>query len=81
MPKLKKLSGKELLSIFSKFGFEVYSRKGSHIKIRRVGEKGEKQTLAIPNHKVLDTGTCFAVYRQAKEYIPESELYPHFYTG
>ncbi|WP_254921373.1 hypothetical protein [Nodularia sp. NIES-3585] len=35
--------------------------------------------LAIPNHKQLDLGTCRAIYRQASKYIPESDLYAHFY--
>ncbi|MBM4137164.1 MAG: type II toxin-antitoxin system HicA family toxin [Nitrospira sp.] len=37
-PKLQRLSGKEVLSILSKFGFAVYSQRGSHVKLRRTLE-------------------------------------------
>jgi predicted RNA binding protein YcfA (HicA-like mRNA interferase family) len=39
LPKLKRLSGAEVLSILRKFGFEVYSQKGSHIKTRHYDEE------------------------------------------
>jgi len=35
MPKLRTLSGHELLKIFAKFGFERVDQEGSHVKIRR----------------------------------------------
>ena len=38
-----------------------------------------KETLTVPNHRQLDTGTCRAIYRQACRYIPESELFGYFY--
>ena len=38
------------------------------------------QTLTVPNHAELDTGTCRAILRQASRYIPESDLRPHFYS-
>ena len=56
MPKLKRLSGSEVLKILAKFDFTIYSQRESHIKLRRVTSKG-KETLTIPNHKQLDIGT------------------------
>lgn len=78
MPKLKRLSGTEIIAILKKFGFDVHSQRGSHIKLRRIGVSG-KETLTVPNHRQLDTGTCRAIYRQACRYIPESDLYSYFY--
>lgn len=78
MPKLKRLSGAEVINILKQFGFEVYSQRGSHVKLRRISRSG-KETLTIPNHRQLDTGTCRAIYRQACRYIPESDLFPYFY--
>jgi predicted RNA binding protein YcfA (HicA-like mRNA interferase family) len=78
MPKLKKLSGQELVKIFNSFGFEVKSQKGSHIKLRRVNNS-LNETLIIPNHKELDTGTLRAIVRQASQYIEMVELVKHFY--
>ena len=79
MSKLKLLSGKELIKIFSKFGFEIVSQKGSHAKLRRILKDGTKQTLTIPIHDELDKGTLKAIFRQALRYIPEKELKPYFY--
>jgi predicted RNA binding protein YcfA (HicA-like mRNA interferase family) len=65
MPKLKRLSGAEVVRILEQFGFQVYSQRGSHIKLRRVSQSG-KETLTAPNHRQLDTGTCRAIYQQEK---------------
>ena len=78
MPKSKRLSSAEVIAILKQFGFEVHSQKESHIKLRRVGISG-KETLTVPNHRQLDTGTCRAIYRQACRYIPESDLFRYFY--
>ena len=79
-PRLKRLSGSEVVSILQNFGFEVHSQKGSHVKLRRLNVKGEKQTLTIPLHTELDMGTLHAIVRQAARYIPEIELRSYFYT-
>jgi len=79
MPKIKQLSGKEVIKILIKFGFEIYHQKGSDVKMGRITQKG-KEILTIPNHKQLDTGTCQAIFKQACKYIPESELYDYFYS-
>jgi len=79
-PRLKRLSGSEVVSILQSFGFEVHSQKGSHVKLRRLNVKGEKQTLTIPLHTELDMGTLHAIVRQAARYIPEIELRSYFYT-
>ncbi len=78
MPRFKRLSGSEVIKIMEKFDFQVHSQRGSHVKIRRITETG-KETLTIPNHKQLDTGTCRAILRQASKYIPLSELSTYFY--
>lgn len=62
------------------FGFEVYSQRGSHMKLRRVLSDGAKQSLTIPDHKELSTGTTKAIFRQALAFIPEDELRKHFYS-
>ena len=79
MPKLKRLSRAEVIEILSQLDIAIHSQKGSHVKLRRIGINGN-ETLTIPNHRELDTGTCKAIFRQASQYIPESELYPYFYS-
>jgi predicted RNA binding protein YcfA (HicA-like mRNA interferase family) len=78
MPRFKRLSGTEVIAILEQFGFQTYSQRGSHIKLRRMSEIG-KETLTVPNHRQLDTGTCRAIYRQACRYISEADLFHHFY--
>jgi predicted RNA binding protein YcfA (HicA-like mRNA interferase family) len=79
-PKLKRLSGKEVLSILSKFGFMVHSQRGSHVKIRRTTITGEIQSLTIVMHDELDIGTIRAIFRQACQFIPEGQLKKEFYS-
>jgi len=79
VPKLKRLTAKQVLAILTQFGFVIASRRGSHIKLTRVVQ-GQKQILTIPIHTELDTGTSKAIMRQASRYISPEELYPHFYS-
>lgn len=81
MPKLKTLSGDDLLRLFGGFGFEFVAQRGSHVKLRRVMASGARQNLTVPLHREVDKGTLHAIYRQALRYIDESELRPHFYVG
>lgn len=80
MPKLKILSGQDIVKIFLSFGFIESAQKGSHIKLARITTNGVKQTLTIPNHAELDKGTLKAIYRQATKYISETDLYKNFYN-
>lgn len=80
MPKLKILSGQEVIKIFLSFDFNVAAQKGSHIKLTRIRPDTTRQTLTIPNHPELDKGTLKAIYRQALRYIPEDKLKFHFYS-
>ena len=80
MPKLRRLSASEATAIFQRFGFFILTQRGSHIKLRRISRAGEKETLTVPNHKQLDTGTCHAIFRQGCRYISPEELRPFFYS-
>ena len=80
MPKMRTLSGTEVVAIFGEFGFRPVSQRGSHLKLRRVLEDGSTQTLTVPNHKEIDRGTLQAIFRQASRFIPESELHRVFFT-
>ena len=79
MPRLRRLSGREVIAILEGFGFEVISSKGSHHKLRRV-VSGNKQTLHVPVHgnREIPLGTLRSIYRDACRYIPEDDLKPHF---
>ncbi|MGH7340905.1 MAG: type II toxin-antitoxin system HicA family toxin [Candidatus Rokuibacteriota bacterium] len=47
MPGLRRLSGREVVSILQRFGFEPVSQRGSHIKLRR-DTSAARQTLTVP---------------------------------
>lgn len=79
-PKLKRMSGADAIAIFRELGFEVLSQRGSHAKLVRVGENGERQILTIPTHKELDTGTLQAIVRQAGKFVHRQVLRESFYT-
>ena len=57
MPKLKTLSGRDLLRIFATIGFEVVSQRGSHLKLRRTLPSNVHQSLTIPMHREVATGS------------------------
>ncbi len=78
MSKIRVLGGKDLLKIFSSFGFKKIDQHGSHSKLRRI-VNGEKQTLTIPMHYEIDKGLLKQVFLQASQYISENELKPLFY--
>lgn len=80
MPKLKNLSGKDVVKIFKDLGFLIAGQKGSHIKLKRIVNNNFKQTLTIPNHKELDTGTIKAIYNQSLRYFSEKEMRKFFYN-
>lgn len=78
MPKLLRLSGKEVVGIFAKFGFMAISQRGSHMKLKRE-INGQAQILTVPAHSELDMGTLRAIIRQASRYVSLEELKIHFY--
>lgn len=80
MPRLRRLSGDDVVNILAGFGFTPVTQRGSHMKLRRVTSAGSRQTLTVPRHHELDTGTLQAILRQASRFIPENELRPHFYA-
>jgi len=79
MPRLRRLSGQDVIRALSGFGFRPTSQRGSHVKLMRLTPEGERQTLTVPNHRELDPGTLRAISRQATRYISAGELRPLFY--
>ena len=61
MPRLRRLSGAELVRIFRGFGFTVHSQRGSHMKLRRTGAAGSPETLTIPAHHEIKLGTLHEI--------------------
>ncbi|MDO8490635.1 MAG: type II toxin-antitoxin system HicA family toxin [Dehalococcoidia bacterium] len=80
MPKLRALSGDEVIGILGRFGFVIHSQRGSHVKLRRISPAGGVQTLTLPRHKQMDPGTLHGIFRQATRFIPEDRLRVLFYS-
>ena len=80
MPRLKRLSGDEVIAVLGQFGFAIHTQRGSHVKLRRTGPSGERQSLTVPRHRELDIGTLQAIFRQTCRFVPEDQLRPHFYS-
>lgn len=76
---LRRLSARELCQALGRFRFEVVAVRGSHAKLRRTTPEGRRQTLTIPLHRELASGTLRAIFRQACHFVPEEELRPLFF--
>ena len=62
--KLPRLSGREVVKILAKAGFQPARQKGSHIIMVKFTDNGKK-ALVVPNHSELDKGTLLEIIRQA----------------
>lgn len=85
MPKLRRLSGQDVIRILQQFGFEIIRIRGSHHILRRtvdIDGKTEVQTVNVPVHggKPIATGMLKRLYRDLLRYIPDEELNRHFYS-
>ncbi len=81
MPKLRRLSGKDIIKILEGLGFSVVRIRGSHHIMRRVVD-GETQTVNVPVHgnQVLAAGMLKRLYRDLQRYTSEDDLESYFYT-
>jgi predicted RNA binding protein YcfA (HicA-like mRNA interferase family) len=64
MPKLPRLSGKEVIKALTKVGFVAVRQKGSYVILIKEVEGGKKHTV-VPLHAELDTGTLLEIIRQS----------------
>ena len=62
MPRLPKISGRQAVAAFEQAGFEVRRRRGSHIVMVK---PGSPETLSVPDHGELRSGTLRALIRKA----------------
>ncbi len=63
--KLPVLSGREVIKILKKVGFEPVRQKGSHVILTK-DFAGQKIATVVPDHKEVDKGTLLEIIRQAK---------------
>ena len=80
MPRLRRLSSRDVLRILHGFDFEVAAQRGSHAKLVRISPAGERQVLIVPLHRNLVIGTLHAIYRQAARFVPSVDLRRAFFV-
>ena len=69
--KLPQISGKELIKILCKLGFETTRQKGSHVRLEKRSDE-EMIKLTIPIHPKLKKGTLSRIIKDSK--ISEEEF-------
>ena len=59
MPKLPTVSGKQVIKIAQKLGFQIIRQRGSHVILRNA----ERTRIVIPVHNVLKPGTLLQLLK------------------
>ncbi len=62
------VSGKQLIRILSKYGYEVIRQNGSHIRVSISNKDGIHNTT-IPNHDSLRLGTLISIINDVSDYL------------
>ncbi len=79
MPKLRRISGKNLLQILLAEGFLKIRQKGSHARlVMKVGKVA--YFITIPLHEELDRGTLKSILRSLERCFSDDKLKKIFYT-
>jgi predicted RNA binding protein YcfA (HicA-like mRNA interferase family) len=69
--KLRKLSGREVCAILSKYGFVQVRQRGSHVVMQKRTDTGTV-TVPVPLHPELRIGTLQSIIRQSG--LPRTEF-------
>ncbi len=78
MPKLRRLSGGEVIKILQGLGFRIVRTRGSHFILSL-----DACMVIVPahGHDPLALGTLKQIYNDALICVPEEKLRPLFYTN
>jgi predicted RNA binding protein YcfA (HicA-like mRNA interferase family) len=68
MPPVPLLSGREVVRVFERFGWQSVRQRGSHIILVK---EGSRATLSVPDHTELGRGTLRSLIRAAGLTIEE----------
>ena len=80
MPRLRRLSAKQIVRLLQGIGFAVNRTRGSHATLVRIAPTGARQVVTAPMHQQLALGTVRAIYRRVARFVPEDELKAVFFT-
>jgi predicted RNA binding protein YcfA (HicA-like mRNA interferase family) len=62
MPQLPVMSGREIVRVFERHGWQIARQRGSHIILVKTGQN---VTLSVPDHKEVAKGTLRSLIRAA----------------
>lgn len=65
MPKLRRVSGQEVVRVLERLGFVQVRQRGSHVVLKRKTPEGEVGCV-VPLHPELAIGTLRGILKQAK---------------
>lgn len=65
MPKLRRLSGRQVCAILERNGVVKARQRGSHIVMQRRIAEDDSISVVVPNHREIDRGTLSAIIRQS----------------
>lgn len=73
--KLPVVSGRQLIKLLTKLGYEVVRHKGSHVRLKKVTELGE-HNVTVPDHPEIAKGTLNDILSKVALWngIPKEEL-------
>jgi predicted RNA binding protein YcfA (HicA-like mRNA interferase family) len=71
LPRLRRLSGKEVCRILERHGFVAVRQRGSHVVMQRRSVESTI-TVPVPDHAELKLGTLMSIVRQSQ--VPRSEF-------
>lgn len=79
MPRLRELSGQQVLDTLIDFGYMVASQDGRHLKMKKTVGRDVARTLTFPMMQELDKLVLTAIFHEARQYVSEERLRRRFY--
>jgi len=68
MQKIPLVSGLKIIKVLKKFGWVPVRQKGSHIILKK---QGEKRSVPVPNHKEVDRNLVKEILKETKVSIKD----------
>jgi len=68
--KIPIVSGKQVIKVFKKIGYQVVRQRGSHIRMNHTLDE-TKRPITIPNHKVIAKGLLARLLRDTELSLEE----------
>lgn len=67
--KLPVVSGREVIKLLTRIGFQVVGKKGSHVRLKK--RNGKTFIVVVPDHSELAKGTLRSIIRRADLSVEE----------